>query len=318
LDDLQRLEKQVRLLEKKLARSHELRLQLEGVHDRDRQLYKNLMERIDEAHRELKRTQAQLIQSEKMASLGQLTAGIAHEIKNPLNFVNNFAEINEELTRELREALANGESVDDLLDDLEQNARVINQHGKRADSIVHAMMQHASGGTGERKPTDINQLVSEHIDLAYHGKRAQVTGFEASIERDLGAVGSVELVPQGIGRVLLNLLGNAFDAVHEQAGRVNSAYVPTVTVLTQRIEDGVEVRVSDNGPGIPREIHEKIFEPFFTTKPTASGTGLGLSLSYDIVTQGHGGTLTVESEEGEGATFIVTLPMNQTEANSSA
>ena len=266
---------------------------------------------LDEAYNELKTTQAQLIQSEKMASLGRLTAGIAHEIKNPLNFVNNFAEINEELAQELREALAKGENVDDLLADLEQNAQVIAQHGKRADGIVHAMMQHASGGTGQREPTDINALVEEQLNLAYHGKLALMTGFNVTLKRNLDAeAGTVEVVPQEIGRVLLNLLGNAFDAVHEHAVSVNGAYEPTVTVSTRQVEGQLEIRVSDNGPGIPREIREKIFEPFFTTKPTGRGTGLGLSLSYDIVTQGHGGTLTVESTEGEGATFVITLPMN--------
>ncbi len=269
---------------------------------------------LQQSHEHLKATQAQLIQSEKMASLGQLTAGIAHEIKNPLNFINNFAEVNEELAQELREALANGEDVQDLLADLEQNAAVIAQHGKRADGIVHAMMQHASGGTGQREPTDINQLVSEHIDLAYHGKRAQMPELQVKIERSFAeGVHPLEIVPQEIGRVLLNLLGNAFDAVHAHVLSVNGQYEPTVTVSTQRVGDAVEIRVADNGPGIPAEMREKIFEPFFTTKPTGSGTGLGLSMSYDIITQGHGGTLTVESEEGQGATFIVTLPTNQTE-----
>ncbi len=264
---------------------------------------------LEQTHAHLKTTQAQLIQQEKMASLGQLTAGIAHEIKNPLNFVNNFAEINEELADELREALANGESVDDLLNDLKQNAQVIAQHGKRADGIVHAMMQHASGGTGQREPTDINALVSEHIELAYHGKRAQVPGLQVEIERSLGErVGQLEIVPQDIGRVLLNLLGNAFDAVHEHAAGAGGSHAPTVTVSTRQVDGQLEIRVADNGPGIPAEIQDRIFEPFFTTKPTGSGTGLGLSLSYDIVTQGHGGTLTVESKEGEGATFVITLP----------
>ncbi len=244
-----------------------------------------------------------------MASLGALTAGIAHEIKNPLNFVNNFAEINEELADELLEALHNGEDLEAIIADLKQNAQVIAHHGKRADGIVHAMMQHASGGTGQREATDINQLVSEHIDLAYHGKRAQMTGFNATLKHELDVqAGTVDMVPQEIGRVLLNLLGNAFDAVYEHAASVNGAYEPTVTVSTHKVDGQVEIRVSDNGLGIPAEIQEKIFEPFFTTKPTGSGTGLGLSLSYDIVTQGHGGTLTVESTEGEGATFVITLP----------
>jgi len=271
----------------------------------------------------LKATQEQLVQQEKMASLGQLTAGIAHEIKNPLNFVNNFAEVNEELADELREAYEANPNVKlaDLLDivaDLKQNAQVINQHGKRADGIVHAMMQHASSGSGQRQATNINQLVSEHMDLAYHGKRAQNPGLQVEMVRDLSAeVGKVEMVPQEIGRVILNLMGNAFDAVYEYASKDNGVYAPTVMVSTRQIDSMIEIRVSDNGPGIPKDIQQKIFEPFFTTKPTGSGTGLGLSLSYDIVTQGHGGTLTVESEEGQGASFIVTLPTNQTAADSS-
>lgn len=272
---------------------------------------------IEKAYHELRETKDRLVQQEKMASLGQLTAGIAHEIKNPLNFINNFAEVNEELADELRETLANGESVDDLLKDLKQNTQVIAQHGKRADGIVHAMMQHASGGTGRREVTDICQIVSEHIDLAYHVKRAQVPELHVEIERNLdGDMDKVEIVPQEIGRVLLNLLGNAFDAVHEHAAKVKGEYIPTVTVSTRQADGQIEIRVKDNGPGIPAEIRAKIFEPFFTTKST--GTGLGLSLSYDIVTQGHGGTLTVESQEGQGATFIVTLPTNQTEADSSS
>ena len=266
---------------------------------------------LEKSLRQLKRTQARLIQQEKLASLGQLTAGIAHEIKNPLNFVNNFAELSEELAQELREALANGDNLSDIIDDLEQNAQRISHHGKRADGIVHAMMQHASGGSGKREATEINAFISEHIDLAYHGKQAQVPDLKVEIERDLGVDAcTVEIVPREIGRVLLNLFGNAFDAVHERAVNVNGAYIPTVTVSTRQAEGQVEIRVKDNGPGIPAEIREKIFEPFFTTKPTGTGTGLGLSLSYDIVTQGHGGTLTVESEEGKGATFIITLPVN--------
>ena len=248
-----------------------------------------------------------------MASLGALTAGIAHEIKNPLNFINNFAEVNEELADELREAYEADPEIKlaellDVLDYLKQNAQVINQHGKRADGIVQAMMQHASGGTGEREAVAINALVDEYVDLAYHGKRAQTPGFTVEIDRDYDeGVGTVSMVPQEIGRVLLNLLSNAFDAVHEEAD-AETAYEPAVQVSTRRNGDAVEIRIVDNGPGIDKDFREKIFEPFFTTKPTGTGTGLGLSLAYDIVTQGHGGTLMVESTEGEGATFIVTLP----------
>ncbi|WP_456429732.1 sensor histidine kinase [Rhodocaloribacter sp.] len=310
------LEKQLRVLQKKLERSERHRTTLEDMRDRDQSLYKKLIAEIKEAHQALersnealKRTQARLIQQEKMASLGALTAGIAHEIKNPLNFINNFAELNVELARELREALAAGEDVSEILDDLEQNAHLISRHGKRADGVIRAMMQHASGGTRQRQTTDVNALVREHVDLAYHGKRAQVKDLRVEVVEDLcERTGKAELVPQDIGRVLLNLLGNAFDAVHEKAAKPEDGYAPVVKVSTRRLDGKIEIRVSDNGPGIPAEIRDRIFEPFFTTKPTGTGTGLGLSLSYDIVTQGHAGTLSVESEEGRGTTFIVTLP----------
>ncbi|HUF09757.1 MAG TPA: ATP-binding protein [Rhodothermales bacterium] len=313
MDELQRLEKQVRLLEKKLARSNELRLQLEGVHDRDRLLYKNLMERIEEAHRELKRTQAQLIQSEKMASLGHLTAGIAHEIKNPLNFVNNFAEVSKELVDEIRETLIDHpealDAVGPLLDDLKVSSESIARNGRRADGIVATMMQHASGSSGKRVQIDLNRLVEEYVDLAYRGRRAQESDPAITVERNLGDdVGTVEVVPQEIGRVLMNLLNNALDAVQERAASESGDYRPLITVSTYRRGVTVHIEVTDNGGGIPRNILDKIFEPFFTTKPTGSATGLGLSLSYDIVTQGHNGTLTAASEGGSGATFTVGLP----------
>ena len=265
---------------------------------------------VETTLQELKTTQAQLVQQAKMASLGQLTAGIAHEIKNPLNFINNFAAISQELAQELREALANGEEVSEIIDDLVQNANRIRKHGKRSDDIVKSMMQHASSGSGEREPIELNELVSQHIDLVYHSKMVQIPDLRVEIEQDLGEdVGMVQLISKDIGRVLLNLLGNAFDAVHEQTASPDDAYEPTLKVSTRRLEWQVEIRVADNGRGIPEAIRDRIFQPFFTTKPTGTGPGLGLSLSYDIVTQGHGGTLTVESEEGRGATFIVTLPV---------
>ena len=280
---------------------------------------------LEESLDELKTTQAQLVQQEKMASLGQLTAGIAHEIKNPLNFVNNFAGLNKEIADELREALdkSDQEEVYDLLSNLSLNTNKIEEHGRRADGIVHAMMQHASGGTTERQLTNLNHLISEHIDLAYHGKRAQIPDLQVKIQRSLSEeIGQLEIVSQEIGRVLLNLLSNAIDAVHAYAVGINGQYEPTVAVTTRREGNEVEIsvsdNVSDNGPGIPSEIKEKIFEPFFTTKPAGTGTGLGLSLSYDIITQGHGGTLTVESEEGKGATFIITLPVNHVAPDSSS
>ena len=266
---------------------------------------------VERAYDELHEAKDRLVQSEKLASLGALTAGIAHEIKNPLNFINNFAELNEELAEEVLEVLEAGdlEEARAILDDLRQNAAIINQHGKRADGIVRSMMQHARSGESRHEPVDVNAFVEEYLNLAYHGQRARVPGFNAELVTDLGAdVGTAQMMPQEMGRVLINLLGNAFDAVYEQAQSQNGQYAPVVTVSTRRANGHVEIRVADNGPGIPAEVKAKIFEPFFTTKPTGAGTGLGLSLSHDIVTQGHGGTLAVESAPGEGATFVVTLP----------
>lgn len=283
---------------------------------RDRELEQ--AREIERAYTELKAAQAQLIQQEKLASLGALTAGIAHEIKNPLNFVNNFAELNTELADELCETLAEHpaafSSVADLLADVKMNAAKIEEHGKRADEIVRSMLEHSRGTKGERRAVELNMLIEEYVNLAYHGKRAQMANFNVEIERDYGgAVGSVEIVPQEIGRVLINLLGNAFDAVHERAtqtnGRDSEAYVPTVSVSTRRSGTGVEVRITDNGLGIPAAVRERVFEPFFTTKPAGAGTGLGLSMSYDIVTTGHGGSLAIESTEGEGSVLITTLPI---------
>ncbi|MDX1548553.1 MAG: ATP-binding protein, partial [Rhodothermales bacterium] len=268
---------------------------------------------------DLKATQAQLVQQEKMASLGALTAGIAHEIKNPLNFVTNFAEINTEIIEELREALEGGsrEEIDAILMDLHLNTTKIQEHGRRADAIVHAMMQHARDGSAELERVDLNALVADYVALAYHGQKAQIADFEAEIELDLDrAVGDVELVPQEIGRVVLNLVSNALDAMRLREAPGPGPAEPTLWVSTRRVDDRVEIRVKDNGPGIPADVCDQIFEPFFTTKPAGQGTGLGLSLSYDIVTQGHRGTLTVESEEGQGATFILTLPLSQTSAAS--
>jgi signal transduction histidine kinase len=262
----------------------------------------------------LRAAQAQLVQAEKMASLGEMTAGIAHEIKNPLNFINNFAELNAELADELFDELADDPDirladVRDVLDDLKRNAEKINEHGKRADSIVRAMMQHARGGAGTRERVDINTFVEEYLGLAYHGTRATTPDFTAQLLQHLDPeAGDVELGPQELGRVLLNLLSNAFYAVHERAKAANGAYEPKVTVSTRGGGARIEIRISDNGAGIPEEARERIFEPFFTTKPTGSGTGLGLSLSYDIVTNGHGGTLALEDDGGEGATFVITLP----------
>ena len=268
---------------------------------------------------DLKSTQDQLVTQEKMASLGQLTAGIAHEIKNPLNFVNNFADLNKELSADLISDLnaARGKSVDEIYDDLfelatsiKMNASQIAKHGLRADSIVQNMMQHASGGSSERFRVEVNAFVDEYIGLAYHGMRAQNPDLNVTIEKEFDEkAGNAEMSPQELGRVLLNLINNALYAVNERASSSRDQdYDPTLTVSTHRRNGALEIRVGDNGTGIPDHVKERIFEPLFTTKPTGSGTGLGLSLAFDIVTQSHGGDLTVRSKEGEGTTFFVRIP----------
>jgi signal transduction histidine kinase len=279
---------------------------------------------------ELKSTQAQLIQSEKMASLGELTAGIAHEIQNPLNFVNNFSEVNNELIEELKterlkpKTERNEQSENELLNDISQNLQKINFHGKRADAIVKGMLQHSRASSGQKELTDINVLADEYLRLAYHGLRAKDKSFNAKFETDFDhSLEKINIVPQEIGRVVLNLINNAFYAVSEkqkacQAEPVEARYVPTVIVSTKKIEDKVEIKVKDNGNGIPQKILDKIFQPFFTTKPSGQGTGLGLSLSYDIV-KAHGGAIKVETKEGEGlpvgasmetgTEFTVVLPL---------
>ncbi|MGV3603750.1 MAG: tetratricopeptide repeat-containing sensor histidine kinase [Dyadobacter fermentans] len=268
--------------------------------------------KAEETLEELKSAQAQLIQSEKMASLGELTAGIAHEIQNPLNFVNNFSETSIELLEEMQAELRDGNTgeVEAITSDLVENLRRINQHGKRADGIVKGMLQHSRASSGQKEPTDLNAIAEEYARLSYHGLRAKDKSFEASIETHFDpAVGKVMLAPQDIGRVILNLVNNAFYAVDQKRKDIASeTYQPTVSVTTQRLNDKVLIRVRDNGGGIPENIRAKIFQPFFTTKPTGQGTGLGLSLSYDIVTKGCGGTIEVESEAGVGTAFLVTIP----------
>jgi signal transduction histidine kinase len=267
---------------------------------------------VEEALSNLKATQAQLIQSEKMASLGELTAGIAHEIQNPLNFVNNFSEVSGELVEELVEEIGKGdfEEVKALAADLKENLEKIVHHGKRADGIVKGMLQHSRSGDGKKEPTDLNKLADEYLRLAYHGLRAKDKSFNATMETDFDkAVGEANVVPQDIGRVLLNLLTNAFHAISERKASAPEGYEPTVWVTTRKTDDGVEISVRDNGGGIPDAIKDKIFQPFFTTKPTGQGTGLGLSMSYDIVTKGHGGQLKLESKQEEGTEFIVILPV---------
>jgi two-component system, NtrC family, sensor kinase len=282
-----------------------------------KQLLQNKNEVIEQTLNNLKSTQAQLIQSEKMASLGELTAGIAHEIQNPLNFVNNFSEVNTELVDELQSELAIGnmQSAKEIASSIKENEQKIIHHGKRADAIVKGMLQHSSASSGQKEPIDINALADEYLRLAYHGFRAKDKSFNAKSETDLDkTIGKISVVPQDIGRVLLNLINNAFYAVNEKQKQSLNGYEPTVSVSTRRISasgDGgkkIEIKVKDNGNGIPQKVIDKIFQPFFTTKPTGQGTGLGLSLSYDIITKGHGGELKVETKEGEGAEFTIYLP----------
>tara|TARA_R110002051_G_scaffold116167_1_gene189351 strand:+ start:16393 stop:19410 length:3018 start_codon:yes stop_codon:yes gene_type:complete len=260
----------------------------------------------------LQTTQSQLIQAEKMASLGELTAGIAHEIQNPLNFVNNFSEVSNELIDEMNEELDKGdlEEAKAISLDIKQNLEKINHHGKRADNIVKGMLQHSRSSSGTKELTDINALADEYLRLAYHGLRAKDKSFNAELVTNFdNSIGSISIMPQDIGRVILNLITNAFYAVNEKKQR-DTKFKPIVAVSSKKSDKHITISVSDNGDGIPEKVKEKIFQPFFTTKPTGQGTGLGLSMSYDIVTKGHGGELQVESNEGEGTTFIINLKIN--------
>jgi signal transduction histidine kinase len=267
--------------------------------------------KVEQTLDELKNTQSQLIQSEKMASLGELTAGIAHEIQNPLNFVNNFSEVNKELLTEMKDNLDTGnlEEAKAIAKDVLENEDKIIHHGKRADSIVKGMLQHSRASSGQKEATDINVMADECLRLAYHGLRAKDKSFNAKMKTDLDqSIGKINIVPQDIGRVLLNLFTNAFYSVTEKDKNHPDNYEPTVSVSTRKLKDKVEIDVKDNGMGIPKKLMDKIFQPFFTTKPTGQGTGLGLSLSYDIITKAHGGELKVETKEGEFAEFIIILP----------
>jgi signal transduction histidine kinase len=268
----------------------------------------------------LKETQNQLILSEKMASLGQLTAGIAHEIKNPLNFITNFSVLSHDLTKDLRKELAAERSrvdpkraleIESLLNDLEQNVTKINDHGKRADSIVRGMLLHSRGKAGERQETDLNALLAEYTNLAYHGMRAQDQSFNVKIETDLDpSVGNVSVVPQDLSRAILNIVNNACYAANDRKKTAKNGFTPVVRVSAKNYPGAIEIRIRDNGNGIPESIREKIFNPFFTTKPAGCGTGLGLSLSYDIITQEHHGELSVDTKEGEFTEFVITIPRN--------
>ena len=284
-------------------------------------LEKQVTERTAELNQSLnvlKATQSQLIQSEKLASLGELTAGIAHEIQNPLNFVNNFSDLSVELLEEMETEFRAGKSNDafEIAADLKQNLSKINHHGQRASAIVKGMLEHSRTSSGTKVVTDINALADEYLRLAYHGLRAKDSSFNATMETHFDSdLPKIEVIPQDIGRVLLNLINNAFYAVNQRNSTVETLhatslqYQPTVTITTRKLENAIEISVKDNGNGIPENIKDKIFQPFFTTKPTGQGTGLGLSLAYDIVTKGHGGTIEVDSLKGEGTAFILKLPI---------
>ena len=291
------------------------------INNRNRQKANTILQQQKEVLQstiaELKSTQAQLIQSEKMASLGELTAGIAHEIQNPLNFVNNFSDVNKELLTEMKDEIDKGNLDDakEIANDVIANEEKINHHGKRADAIVKGMLQHSQSSSATKEPTDINKLADEYLRLSYHGLRAKDKSFNATIQTNFDAtIGNMNIIPQDIGRVLLNLINNAFYAVNEKfkaeglrPKTEGKTYEPTVSVNTKRIGDKVFVSVKDNGDGIPQKIVNKIFQPFFTTKPTGQGTGLGLSLAYDII-KAHGGELKVETKESEGSEFMIWLP----------
>ncbi|MGZ3750861.1 MAG: sensor histidine kinase [Mucilaginibacter sp.] len=298
--------------EEELRISTERRAELEAlVKERTTELLKQKDE-LQEIVKELKLTQNQLIQSEKMASLGELTAGIAHEIQNPLNFVNNFSEVSMELLDEMAQELDKGDTDEAkaIAEDVKQNLEKIHHHGKRADGIVKGMLQHSRASSGQKEPTDINVLADEYLRLAYHGLRAKDKTFNAEMVTRFGdALPKVDMVPQDIGRVMLNLFTNAFYAVQERQKISGPEYKPTVEVDTLGKGKTIMIRVKDNGIGIPENIKDKIMQPFFTTKPTGQGTGLGLSMSYDIVVKGHGGKIDINSKEGEYTEFTIIIPI---------
>lgn len=275
--------------------------------------------RLDATLQNLQSTQEKLVTQEKLASLGALTAGIAHEIKNPLNFVNNFAELSAELVDELHEELLKNKDnkkaavaadIEDILNDLKQNAQKINEHGKRADSIVRSMLQHSRGKPGEKQEMDLNAMLEEDLNLAYHGMRAQNSEFNAEMLKELDqSLGTVKVVPQDISRVFLNIMTNGFYEAFSRKSRENGDFSPSLLVGTRKMGRRVEVRIRDNGSGIPEAIQDKLFNPFFTTKPAGQGTGLGLSISHDIIVQGHNGDIKFETQAGEFTEFIITLPI---------
>ena len=282
-----------------------------GVAMQNAEAYENLQEALTE----LKAAQEQLVQQEKLASLGQLTAGIAHEIKNPLNFVNNFSDVSIELVQEIRDEISElevseiTEEVGFILNDVENNLKKILEHGKRADGIVKSMLLHSRGKSGERIPTDLNKLIDEYVKLSYHGMRAVNKSFNIDIQTDYDeSIGILDLVAQDLSRAFLNIINNAMYAAYEHCSSSKERN-PVIKISTKDLGNRIQIGIRDNGPGIPEEIREKIFEPFYTTKPTGEGTGLGLSMTYDIINL-HKGNLHIESEPGEFTEFIVTLPRN--------
>jgi signal transduction histidine kinase len=305
-----------------LARAfNEMAGKLSMAHDlltRANEQEKKKSEELENALDQLRKAQDQLVVQQKLASLGSLTAGIAHEIKNPLNFVTNFAEVSVGLTSELRQFLMEHreriepkavENISDILADLEQTTSKIQEHGKRADAIVRNMLMHSRGQAGERQITNINSLVSEYVKLAYHGMRAQNVDFNVTIQEDLDpSVEPISVVAHDLSRVVLNIANNACYAAYEKRRRLGPTFSPMVKVSTKNHASSVQIRIRDNGNGIPEQIRERIFEPFFTTKPTGSGTGLGLSISYDIIVQQHSGQIRVDSEPEQYTEFVITLP----------
>jgi two-component system, NtrC family, sensor kinase len=324
MDYLKEVDKKITIVEFKLDRTEKVKRTTAILLEETIEELEQKRKAIEEANfaltkslEELKAAQTQLIQSEKMASLGELTAGIAHEIQNPLNFVNNFSEVSNELMDEMKEELANGNMLlaNEIAEDIKQNLEKINLHGKRADAIVKGMLQHSRTSSGQKEPTDINALADEYLRLAYHGLRAKDKSFNATMKTNFDeSIGHISIIPQDIGRVILNLITNAFYAVNEKEKQGLSGFEPTVSVSTTKVRDKIEVKVTDNGNGIPQKILDKIFQPFFTTKPTGQGTGLGLSLAYDIV-KAHSGELKVESKEREGSEFIIIIPIPKNDNN---
>jgi signal transduction histidine kinase len=298
-------------------RTHEVNQKADKIRLQADQLASSNKE-LEQKNQEIIKTQEQLIIQEKLASLGSLTAGIAHEIKNPLNFVNNFSALSIDLTKELRNEikqqkdkldLKNAQVVEEILNDLEQNVQKINEHGKRADSIVKGMLSHSSGKAGEKELTDINALLAEHVNLAYHGLRAADRSFNVKIESSYDqTIGLVNVFPQNLSRAFINIVNNGCYAANEKRKVQGDTFSPTLQVSTKNLGEKVEIRIRDNGIGIPKNILEKIFNPFFTTKPTGMGTGLGLSLTFDIIVREHNGDIKVDTKEGEFAEFIIALP----------